>query len=202
MANEQSMEARLKALEEKNAKLMAALEAQMSAAPGGGIGADQLETILTKVTAAASKTSELIASKHKPENVDHLHRGPFEHPDGGLDRPKPELRRTTYAFGARLRVDELTYAEVEAVNTLNASLRRSERRVCHDGKWIAKVNDDDQTLIISVPCKTLDDKADLPPFIQIMQELTSGERAQDVGELAQELALLKSQMAQLQAAAH
>jgi hypothetical protein len=69
-------------------KLMAALEAQMSAAPGKcGIGADQLETILTKVTAAASKTSELIASKHKPENVDHLHRGPFEHPDGGWTGP-------------------------------------------------------------------------------------------------------------------
>jgi hypothetical protein len=95
-------------------------------------------------------------------------------------------------------VDELTYAEVEAVNTLNASLRRSERRVCHDGKWVAKVSDDDQTLLIQIPVKTIDDRADLPPFLQILQELTSGERAQDVGELAQELALLKSQMAQLQ----
>lgn len=199
--NDKDLETRFAELAERNKQLMALLEAKLeTAAPSGGIDAGQLETILTRVSIAAAGPAQVLASKLKPENADHLHLGPFEHPEGGLKRPKPALVRDTYAYGARLRMDEITYVEAEAVNVLNRSLRRSERRVCHDGKWVAKVSDDDQTLLISVPCKTIDDKADLPPFLQILQELTSGERAQDVGELAQELALLKSQMATLQAA--
>lgn len=201
MANEQSLEARLKALEEKNAKLMAALEQKWEAqSSSGGIDAGQLEQILTKVTEAAAGPAQVLASKLKPENADHLHLGPFEHPEGGLKYPKPELKRETIFVGGRLRISELTYPEVLAVNALNDSLKRSQRRVCRDGKWTATVSDDDRMLYVSIPVKNMDDRIDLPPFIQIMQELTSGERAQDVGELAQELALVKAQLQQLQGA--
>lgn len=186
-------------IEERNAQLMAMLEAKFEAQPQAtGIDAATLKAILTETTAAASRGSELLASKMKPENVDHRHIGPFEHPDGGIANPKPELLRETTYVGGRIRLDELTYPEALAVNALNASLSRAQRRVCRDGKWVAQVSEDDQRLTIRIPVKNIDDRSDLPPMIQIMQELTSGERAQDVGELAQELALLKSQMAKLQ----
>jgi hypothetical protein len=197
MADKNDLEARFAELAARNAQLMAALEAKLDAPASGGISADQLEAILTRATASASKTSEMIASKIKPENVDHLQMSPFEHPEGGIKFPKPELVRETFIYGGRLRKDELTYWEVEAVNRLNASLNRSQRRVTHDGKWVAQVSDDDGTLLIRVPVKTIDDRADLPPMLQILQELTSGERTQDVGEMATELALLKSQVAKL-----
>lgn len=194
------MEARLAALEEKNAKLMAALEAKWEAAqPSGGIDAGQLEQILTRVTEAAAGPSQVLASKLKPENADHLHLGAFEHPEGGLAKPKPELARTIH-FGRPLTPNEMTYAEVVAANALSASLGRGQKRTARDGKWKASVTDDNTTVMISLPVKTIDDRHDLPAFVQILQELTTGERALDQADLIAEMALLKAQLAELQAA--
>lgn len=194
------MEARLKALEEKNAKLMAALEQKWEAqAPQGGIDAGQLETILHKVTAAAAGPAQILASKLRPENADHLHVGPFEHPKlGGIEAPKPALKRII-VWGRPLTPSELTYAEVLALNGLSDAMQRSQKRLARDGKWKATVSDDDASITISVPVKTIDDRHDLPPFIQIVQELTTGERALDAADMLAELTLLKAQVAELQA---
>jgi hypothetical protein len=196
-------EARLKALEEQNAKLMAALEAKWEAAQpaGAGIDAAQLETILTKVTKAAGQATEVLASKLKPENADHLEKSPFEHPEGGHKYPKAAIAPSReIIWGRPLTLTELTYAEVLALRELSQSLRRSERRLARDGKWKAIVSDDDQRVTISVPVKTIDDRQDLPPFLQIVQELTTGERTPDVSDVMAELTLLKAQLADLQAA--
>ena len=194
------LEARFKELSDRNAQLMALLEAKLEAdVPSSGIDGKQLEAILTRVTEAAAGPSQLLASKLKPENADHLQRGPFEHPDGGISHPKPTLAREVI-FGGRLRADELTYAEVEALNALSASLTRSQRRLARDGKWSATVSDDDQRLTIRVPVKTIDDRQDLPPFLGIVLELTSGAKALEPADIMNELVLLRSQMAQLQGA--
>lgn len=196
MANEQNTtEARLKALEVQNAKLMAALEAKIEST-ATGLDAGQLERILTKVAETAAAPSNVLASKLKPENADHLHVSVFEHPEGGLAKPKPALVRELVFMG-RARESELTYAEVLAVNALNATLQRSERRLCRDGKWKATVSDDNTRLTISVPVKTIDDRQDLPSFLAIVEELTSGEKPKDQAYLLNELALLKAQMAEL-----
>lgn len=200
MANEQNMEARLKALEEKNAKLMAALEAKWeSAQPAGGIDAAQLEKILIKVSEASAGPAQVLASKLKPENADHLHRSAFEHAEGGLAKPKPPLKREI-VFGRPLPIAELTYAEVLALNALSDSLGRSQRRIARDGKWTVQVSDDDRRLTIKVPVRNIDDRYDLPSFIEIVQELTTGERVMGTADLVAELALLKAQMAELQGA--
>lgn len=195
---QQTTEERLKALEERNQQLMAMLEAKIEPASGGLTREDFLLG-MTQAMSAANKTSELIASKHKPENVDHLQRGPFEHPDGGIAKPKPALKREMI-FGGRLRADELTYAEVEALNALSDSLSRSQKRLARDGKWSATVSDDDTRLTIRVPVKTIDDRQDLPPFLGIVLELTSGNRALETADVLAELMLLRSQVADLQAA--
>lgn len=192
-------EQRLKALEEQNAKLMAALEAKIEQSSGDGIGADQLERILTKVAETAAAPSNVLAAKLKPENADHLHVSVFEHAEGGLTKPKPPLHRDVVWLG-RVRPEDLTYAETLAVNALSASLKRSERRVCRDGKWVAKVSDDDKTLTISVPVKTQDDRQDLPAFIAIVQELASGEKPLEQADLIAELAILKAQIASMRSA--
>ena len=205
MGNEQQkpdMEARLKALEDKNAKLMAALEAKWEAQqPAGGIDAAQLEKILTKVAEASAGPAQVLASKLKPENADHLHRGPFEHKLGGIDMPKPALKREII-FGRPLPIAELTYAEVVALNALSDSLSRSQRRLARDGRWKAFVSDDDQRLTIQVPVKNIDDRYDLPSFLEIVQELTTGERVMDTADILAELSMLKAQLETVKAAAH
>lgn len=193
------IEARFKALEAQNAKLMAALEAKVDAA-GGGLDGAQLERILTRVTEAAAAPSNVLASKLKPENADHLHVSAFEHPEGGLAKPKPALKRELVFLG-RAREADLTYAEVIAVNALNDSLKRSERRICRDGKWKAVVSDDDLRLTISVPVKTIDDRQDLPSFLAIVQELASGEKPKNQDDILSELTILRAQVAELQGAA-
>lgn len=197
---DQETEKRLKALEEKNAALMKALEQKWEAAqPSGGIDAGQLEQILTRVTEAAAGPAQVLASKLKPENVDHLEMGPFEHKEGGIKFPKAAVApRREIVWGKPLKLDELTYAEVLALAALDASLARSQRRIARDGKWVAMVSDDDQRLTIRVPVKTIDDRQDLPSFLQIVTELTTGERALDAADLAAELVLLKRQMAEMQ----
>ncbi|HMJ58303.1 MAG TPA: hypothetical protein VK467_04155 [Gemmatimonadales bacterium] len=193
---DKDLEARFAELSERNAALMAALEAKI-AAPAGGITPDQLEAIITRSTAAASKGSELIASKYKPENVDHLHKGPFEHPEGGITHPKPPLKREMYHGGFRLRDQDISYVEAEALNALSDSLGRAQRRLARNGTWVAEVNDRDDRLTIRTPMKTIDDRADLPGLLQIAMELTSGDRALETADILAELALLKSEMAAL-----
>lgn len=206
MANEkdkQDMDARLKALEEQNAKLMALLEAKVEAPQAQGLSPDDFLAGITLAMKEATKGTERFANQSLPSNPDHLNPqfGPFEHPEGGLKHPKPALKREVWFAGARCRPSETTYAETVALNELSDSLGRGQRRLAHDGKWKAMVSDDDQQLLISVPMKTMDDRADLPSFLQIVQELTTGQRALDQGELAQEVAMLKLQLAQLTGAA-
>ena len=204
MADERQrdIEARFKALEEQNAKLMAELEAKVEQA-GGGISGEVLEQILTRSSEAAAKAaagpSQVLAAKLKPENADHLHMGPFEHPLGGIQMPKPPLARECWFAGQQLRHNEITYVEAVALNALSASLSRAQRRIARDGKWSARVSDDDQRLYISVPMKTIDDRAELPSFLEITQELTTGERALDQAELAAEVALLRSEVQRMKA---
>lgn len=199
MADKQT-EDRLKALEERNAQLMAMLETKLAeeAPAGGGINAAQLEAILTKVAETSAGPSQMLAKQFKVE-FDHLQMGPFEHPEGGVSHPKPELKREI-VFGGPLRSAELTYAEVLALNALSESLARSQRRLARNGKWKAVVSDDDARLTLSIPVKTIDDRADLPSFLQIVQELTTGERALDTADLAAELTILRNQVKELQAA--
>jgi len=196
---QQSHEERLKALEDRNAQLMAMLEARIAdEAPAGGINAAQLESILTKVAENAAGPSQMLAKQFKVE-FDHKQMGPFEHPEGGINHPKPELKREI-VFGGPMRQVELTYAEVVALNALSESLGRGQRRLARNGKWKAIVNDENDRLTISIPVKTIDDRADLPSFLQIVQELTTGEREKDTADLAAELVLLRNQVKELQAA--
>lgn len=194
---QKDLEARFAELAATNAKLMAALEAKIEPAAGQFTPA-VLKEIMSGVAEAAAAPSNVLAKKLKPENADHLHVSVFEHPLGGIEMPKPQFHRDVVFLG-RVRPEDLTYAETLAVNALSQSLKRSERRICRDGKWKAIVSDDDKTLTVSVPAKTQDDRQDLPAFIAIVQELTSGEKPLDQADVLAELTILRAQIADLQA---
>lgn len=196
--NDQSLEARLAAMEKRNEELMTLLLERATAPQSNGINAEQLQDILKTVADGASATSNLLAKQFKPE-FEHHQLGPFEHPEGGIKYPKPALLREII-FGGPLRDAELTYAEVLALNNLSKSMARSQRRLARNGKWKATVSDDDLRVTISVPVKTIDDRQDLPSFLEIVTELTTGDRPLETADLMAELMLLKQQMADLKSA--
>lgn len=188
---------------------IAAMQQQLEAmqAASAASAPPWLETMLARVTKASGQASELLASKLKPENADHLHLGPFEHKEGGIKFPKEyrhadghvsDFHRAEIVYAGRiLRAEEVTYLEWQAVNELSESLGRAQRRIARDGTWAATVNDQDTRLQLSVPMKTMDDRQNLPPFLLICQELTSGARQKDQAELATEVASLREELARL-----
>jgi hypothetical protein len=180
---------------------IAALKASLVTPAATGIDAATLEAILARTTKAATAGSELLASKMKPENADHRHLGPFNYPEGGIERPNPTLKRECWQGGFMLRADALTPYEIEALNVLSDTLARGQTRLAHDGKWKAIVSDDDRTLVIHHPMKTMDDRADLPALLTIVTELARGEKVATPDDILAELAFVKSELARLQGAA-
>lgn len=190
-----STEARLKALEERNAQLMAALETRATAETSGGMSREDFLVGMKEAMKAASAGSELLASKVKPENTDHRHIGPFEHPEGGIKFPKPETRREVVAsWSGRVRTEELTYAEALALKGFDDSMSRGDRRTARGGKWIALVSDNDERLELTLPVKGLDERATIPSFLEVVQELATGKRSPGQAELAERVALLELQL--------
>lgn len=184
-----------------------ALKASLLQAPpeGGMTRADLIDAMK-----AVAEPATAIVRKLKPENAEARKLGPFEHPEGGEKYPKPPLAREVW-FGCvdsqadtrailRQRTDDLTYFEVEALNTLSASLSGGQRRMCRDGKWRVFVTQTGDAMHLMVPIKNPDDRADLPSFLAIVKELTTGERMPDAADMAAQLALLEQKVKELSAA--
>lgn len=194
------IEQRMAELEARNLQLMAMLEAKVDAQANGFTPAVLRDIVAGAATAAATAAAEpsnILARKLKPENADDLHMSPFEHKKGGLEMPKPPFPREVLFAGARVRVADVNYPEALAIVKLDSTLARGQVRTCRDGKWKAFVSDDDKRLTVSVPMKTIDDRQDLPSFLEICQELTTGERSLDHADLVAEMAMLKAELAEL-----
>ena len=120
----------------------------------------------------------------------------YRHADGHVS----DFHRADIVYAGRLlRAEEVTYLEWQAVNALSESLGRSQRRIAREGTWSATVNDQDTRISLSVPMKTMDDRQNLPSFLVICQELTTGARQKDQGELAHEVAALREELSRLSA---
>lgn len=198
-------ESRLKALEDQNATLMAALEAK--AANAGNFDVAALEQVLTRVTEAAAAPTNALVRKMKPENAEGRKIGPYEHPDGGEKYPKPDLpcevffgckdSRTDTRAILRLHSNELTYFEVMALHELHQSLAPGQRRMTRDGKWRVFMTEHGDALHLMVPIKDPDDRQDLPGLLAIFNELKTGARTPNASDLAAQVALLEQKVAEL-----
>jgi hypothetical protein len=71
--------------------------------------------------------------------------------------------------------------------------------LARNGTWKATISDNGEKLSIVVPMLTMDDRANLPGLTQILLELTSGEKALDTNDLAQEVATLRAEVERLKA---
>lgn len=161
----------------------------------------------TSVTAAIG---ELVTQLTKQNNRAVLHSnaqhpgiGPFSYPEGELVRPKPKLARKVFLNGIPERHDVLTPREIEAYNRLNELMPKAgaERlgSAKREGTWLAKVSRNNDVLHLTVPCKTIEQREQLPKsLVEIIEEFISGE-AVNPGELLDRVRALEQQNAELQA---
>lgn len=131
------------------------------------------------------------------ENVNHPEISAYSYPEGNRAKPKPKLLRVTYCNKVKQNEDLLTPEEITAFNsfTVNSSAR--------DGAWTAVIekNGTTERLLIEFPCKTPDDRMNLPNgLLLILSELREGPESVDVGSMAARLARLEAQLAATSAA--
>ena len=160
---------------------------------GAGLSENQLELLLTRVgenTAAAMRTSL------KPENAEHPHISAFSYPEGDLAHPKPDLRVKTWFCGIEENKDRLTPNEIEAYNAI-----RTKRRA-RGGDWKADLRNpgqDNEELVIWIPCETVDQRMGLPPLELILNELNGGPSTADLGGMLATIRRLEQELAEAKA---
>lgn len=161
-----------------------------------GVSPDQLQAMMTVASAAAANQSaESMRAVLHPQNAQHPGKSAFSYPAGDVAQPKPVLRPTAdgtpglvFFCGARQDPDQLTPAQIDLYN------RFDRTRTSRDGRWRAEVAQSGD-LAVWVPCKSIDDRMDLPSLDLILIELLDGAAAIDPVSLAERVAQLEAQLA-------
>lgn len=127
------------------AQLLAAMPQAQTLTP------EMLDRILA---ANSSATATAMKTSLRPENENPPPNSVF-HP---LGMEKGTLRRDTFVCYVKQREDNLTPGEVAALNAID---RDCDAR---NGRWTAKIerNGNGERLFIMFPCKSIDDRMDLP----------------------------------------
>lgn len=158
----------------------------------GGLSKEDLTDVVTAATRSAAEAgSEGMRRVLHPQNAQHPHISAFSHPEGNIAHPKAALTRTSYFCGARLREDQMTPREIDLVNAIDRSY------TARDGRWTADVVGvgKNEALHLFVPCKSIDDRMNLPSLELVCLELVKGQAAVDPLSLAARVAELEKQLA-------
>jgi|SRR5215831_11485911 len=129
------------------------------------------------------------------ENPNNPQISVFSYPEGERARPKPKLLRETYHNSARIREDQCTPAEVLAFNALSESLPNpGDERTSRDGRWIARVSATGNKLLVIIPCRTVEDRAEANNSTVLMfcRELAEGKGAITPTSMAADIEQLKA----------
>jgi hypothetical protein len=172
----------------QNNQLAEALLAAMAkmAPQGGGLSKDDLKEVM-------QSNAEGMRKALKPENARHEDISAFN-PLGERDHPRPKLIRKTFWAGTELHEDELTAEEISLFNSFAHS---TEAR---NGSWTAELRRTgklgESQLHITFPCRSTDDRMDLPNGMNLMlRELLGGAQAVDPSSLSARVAELEAKLA-------
>jgi hypothetical protein len=167
-------------------------DARSTPVAAGGLSKDDLRDIITAAAKSASEAgAEGMRKVLHPQNAQHPGISAFSYPEGDVAHPKPALQGTVYFCGVRQDPAQMTPREIEAFNAITHSCS------ARDGRWTADFlqNGRDRELHVMVPCKSIDDRMNLPSMELICRELTQGPRAVDPTALADRVAELEKQLA-------
>lgn len=111
-------------LKEQIAALSAQVKGLMKQATKGGLDADTLEAMLTRV---ASMTAEAQDRMLHPDNREHPGISDYSYPEGDLKRPRPDLKCHMSWVGYPIHTDTLRYDEIELLNQAEPGTYRFRR---------------------------------------------------------------------------
>ncbi len=159
---------------------------KIAAMSGGGISKDDLTEVM-------ASNAEGMRKALKPENPRHPDVSAFN-PEGERDHPRPKLSRKTFWAGTELHEDELTAEEIGLFNSFQHSTEAK------NGSWTAELRRTgklgESQLHVSFPCRSADDRMDLPNGMALMlRELLGGAQAADPATLSARVAQLEAQLA-------
>lgn len=152
----------------------------------------RLADIQAQTLAFQQQSLEQTRRVQRPENANHPEISAYSYPEGNLKHPKPTLKRLTFCNKVKQHEDLLTPEEIEAFNSFQVN------STARDGQWTAVIekNGTTERLLIDFPCKTPDDRMNLPNgLLLILKELREGPESVDVGSMAARLARLETQLA-------
>ena len=183
--------------------LAAALQ---SAQPQSALTHDDLAAILSKVGETNALAMKRALNK---QNDEYNEISPFTYPEGQLKRPKPKLTRKTFfgplsfqndreiIAGWQQHEDQLTPLEIELFNSITSN------RVARKGAWKAEIRQTggDPELHVGVLMQTSDQRLSLPSLVEILMELTSGEKVPTATDLLQQVMDLQRKVEALEGVA-
>ncbi|HZD62854.1 MAG TPA: hypothetical protein VE200_08675 [Xanthobacteraceae bacterium] len=163
----------------------------------GGLTEEQLTRALQAgAEANAAQSAASMRQVLHPQNAQHPGKSAFSYPEGDVARPKPVLRPNAdglpgvcFFCGAKEDPSQLTPHQIDLYN------RFDRTRTTRDGRWKAEVATNGVDLSVTVPCKSIDDRMDLPSLDLILTELLDGASAVDPISLAERVATLEAQLA-------
>lgn len=144
------------------------------------------ESLAAMLKAQGEAVSEGMRRAAHPQNAQHPGISAFN-PQGDVVSPKAPFAKDIFFCGIKQDVEMLTPIEVEMFH------RFTQNMTARNGRWTATVTPN--AVHIAVPCATIDERMNIPSLALVLKELLDGQASVDPMALAQEVALLKAQLA-------
>ncbi len=171
----------------------------IEAAKGNAAGNDALKMLaqtMKELVAAQNRSADATEKTITRSNATHPGKSSFSHPEGDVAHPKNKLNAKTMFLGVPQFEDSLTPTEIDLFNAITSG------RSARDGSWQAvytpSTNGGKATLNVSVAIVE-GDLASTPPLVQILAELATGAKAEDMSTLLVDMARMKSELDALKA---
>lgn len=154
-----------------------------------------LATTMRDLVAAQNRSADATEKTVTRSNATHPGVSAFN-PKGEREFPRPKLKAQTLFLGVPQWEDTLTEVEIDLFNSITSG------RTARDGKWVANytpsTNGGKATLHVTIAIQE-GDLASTPPLVQILAELATGAKSEDMSTLMVEMATMKAELDALKA---
>lgn len=176
--------------EDQFSRLLAAAQGNSG---GGNDAISMLAQTMKELVAAQNRNADAVEKTVTRSNATHPADSVFSLPGGERDNPKNKLKSKTFFLGVPQGEDTLTPVEIDLFNAITTG------RSARDGAWTATVepstNGGKPTLKVNIAISE-GDLASTPPLVQILAELATGAKAEDMGTLLVRVAELEAKLKQ------
>ncbi len=178
--------------EDQFARLLAAAQGNSG---GGNDAIALLAATMERLVAAQNRSADATEKTITRSNATHPGKSSFSHKEGERDHPKNTLNAKTAFLGVPQFEDTLTPVEIDLFNAITSG------RTAREGAWVAtytpSMNGGKSSLNVSIAI-TEGNLAATPTLVQILTELATGAKPQDVASLYETIAEMSAKLARLE----